>query len=82
MLSVALCLFAFASDGKVEPLETEIPVEAVLQMRLLQKDAEILRLQVCSEAGIKHRECIVDWQRGTAKKAELPKPEPPKPQAP
>lgn len=73
-LILVLCAALFAAD----PLPARIDPQAQLQFAVLQRDMEILRMRVCSDAGIKHAECRVDWQVGTVSKIEPPKPEPPK----
>lgn len=51
-----------------------IRTELRLEMALLEKQAEILRLRACSEAGIPEVECQVDWRNGLVRAPEA-KPE-------
>lgn len=85
-MSVTAMLFlaalaAVADTPQSKPDQRIDPI-VQLQMRALERDAEILRLKACSDAAIHYRDCIVDWQAGTVRKADPPKPEPAKPQVP
>lgn len=42
-----------------------VPTEYRLQMRILELQAENLRLRVCGELGFKP-DCAIDWQSGHA----------------
>jgi hypothetical protein len=67
VLCVAAVGLCFAQD---KPATNLVSAELRYQMALVQAQAEVLRLKACSEAGILHSECVVNWQAGTATRAE------------
>lgn len=81
LLSVALSLAAQDKPTAQPEPAKQIPAIALLQYLRLQDQAEILRLKVCSDAGIKETECMVNWQLGTVGRIPSAPPALPRPEA-
>lgn len=84
LFSIPVLLLAQDTPPKpISPIYMSAISEIHAQARALQAQAEVVRLKVCSEAGIVHTDCIVSWELGTVQsksKPPLPNPEPKKPE--
>lgn len=82
-MRIMMLALIFVLSLAAEDLPKQIDPLRRLRMAIIQKEARIIELEACSEAGIKYTECVVDWETGTVRKAaqkDAPKPtEPEKP---
>ena len=75
LVLIVFALVAALAQDAAAPMR--IPPIYTSQMTVLQAQMEILRLQVCSDAGIPYLRCTVNWQAGIVSADPKPKPQVP-----